>query len=129
MQISIILCIFIVSNNQKELDMTTIAYLSESVEAGRIAAAEAYYEERTLCPSEHFSITPGFQEYDVVCLHGKLPVVQPFTEQSYRFFSKNSKVVGIEADSLSEGGDCYKITAWGGMDERELAEFLYELLI
>ncbi len=109
--------------------MTNTAYLSESVEASRIASAEAYYEERTLRPAEHFSITPGFQEYDVVCLHGRLPVVPPFTEQSHRFFSRKSKVAGIEADTLSEGGDRYKITAWGGLDERELAEILYELLL
>ncbi|MBI1228126.1 MAG: hypothetical protein GC192_23030 [Bacteroidetes bacterium] len=109
--------------------MTNTAYLSESIEAGRIAAAEAYYEERTLRPYEHFSITPGFQEYDVVCLHGRLPVVKPFTTEAYRFFSRKSKVAGIEADTLSEGSDRYKVTAWGGLEERELAEILYELLI
>ncbi len=109
--------------------MTNTAYLSESIEAGRIAAAEAYYQERTLRPTEHFSITPGFQEYDVVCLHGKLPIVPPFTEQSHRFFNRKCKVVGIEADILSEGGDRYKITAWAGLEERELAEMLFELLL
>lgn len=109
--------------------MTNTAYLSESVEASRIASAEAYYEEHTLRPSEHFSITPGFQEYDVVCLHGRLPVVKPFTIDAYRFFNRKSKVAGIEADTLSEGGDRYKITAWGGLEERELAEILFELLL
>lgn len=109
--------------------MTNTAYLSESVEASRIASAESYYEERTLRPAEHFSITPGFQEYDVVCLHGRLPVVKPFTIEAYRFFNRKSKVAGIEADTLSEGGDRYKITAWGGLEERELAEILFELLL
>jgi hypothetical protein len=62
-------------------------------------------------------------------LHGKLPIVPPFTMEAYRFFNRKCKVVGIEADTLSEGGDRYKITAWGGLDERELAEILYELLL
>jgi hypothetical protein len=109
--------------------MTNTAYLSESVEASRIASAEAYYEEHTLRPAEHFCITPGYQEYEVVCLHGRLPIVPPFTEQSHRFFNRKCKVVGIEADILSEGGDRYKITAWAGLEERDLAEMLFELLL
>ena len=109
--------------------MTNTAYLSESVEASRIASAEAYYEERTLRPAEHFSITPGYQEYEVVCLHGRLPLVPPFTMEAYRFFNRKCKVVGIEADILSETGDRYKITAWAGLEERELAEILFELLL
>ncbi|MCB0517291.1 MAG: hypothetical protein H6577_26910 [Lewinellaceae bacterium] len=110
--------------------MTNTTYLSESVEAARTASAEAYYEERTLRPAEHFSITPGHQEYDVVCLHGRLPVVPPYTKEAHKFFDWKSKVVGIEGDDLiGEKNDRYKITAHGGLSEKELADILFEMLL
>jgi hypothetical protein len=115
-----------VNNN----NMTDTTYLSQSVEAARIAAAEAYYEERTLRPAEYFSITPGYQEYDVVCLHGRLPVVPPYTKEAHKFFSWKCKVAGIEGDDpTGERNDRYKITAQGGLSETELAEILFEMLL
>ncbi|MCC6724048.1 MAG: hypothetical protein IT258_06020 [Saprospiraceae bacterium] len=110
--------------------MTNTAYLSESVEAGRIAAAEAYYEEHTLRPAEHFSIIPGYQEYEVVCLHGRLPILPPYTKEARQFFGWRCKVAGIEGDDpTGDRNDHYKITAEGGLSEKELAEILYDMLL
>ena len=94
--------------------------LATSVEAGRIASAERYFEERTCQPS--FTITPSFQEYDVTAHNCQLQNARPWTKEALQLFGKANDILCIQR--IDEELDAYRVIGTPCLSEKKLHDLL-----
>ncbi len=103
--------------------MKNLAYLSASIEAGRLDRVQADFDQKEVSPS--FSITPAFQEYSVLAHGCTLQVARPWSKEAHAIF-RGSDIRCIVADDHLQGH--YTVIAMPGLSEKRLSGLLLDFL-